>query len=77
MFILILLGILLHYYLMFFLLLYMYIHFFLHLTITTFVPEHLLYLIVYHDMNIFCSNTDVVLTSCWLCLFMTREPGIT
>ena len=53
------------------------IHSVAHLTTTTFVQEHLLYLIVYHDINIVCSNTDIVLTSCWLCLFMIREPGIT
>jgi len=48
-----------------------------HLTMTTFVQEHLLYLIVYHDITFVCCNTDIVLTSCWLCLFMIREPGIT
>ena len=60
----------------FFLLLYIYIYIqsVAHLTMTTFVQEHFLYLLV---MNMICSITDVVLTSCWLCLFMIREPGIT
>ena len=53
---------------------YIYIQSVAHLTMTTFVQEHFLYLLV---MNIICSITDVVLTSCWLCLFMIREPGIT
>ena len=53
------------------------IHSVAHLTMTTFVQERLLYLIVYHDINIVCSNTDIVLTNCRLCLFMIREPGIT
>ena len=54
----------------------MYIHSVAHLTMTTFVQEHLLYLIVY-PMKIVCSNTYIDLTKCSLCLFMIREPGIT
>jgi hypothetical protein len=43
---------------------------------TTFVQDHLLYLIIY-PMQIVCSNTDIDLTNSSFCLFMTREPGIT
>jgi hypothetical protein len=48
---------------MFFLLLYinLYFHYVAHLTMTTFVQEHLLYLIVY-PIKIVCSNTDIDLT---------------
>ena len=50
---------------MFFLFLYIYIyvcvyiHSVAHLNMTTFVQEHLLYLIVYHDRKIDCNNTDM------------------
>jgi hypothetical protein len=73
-----------HYYFsMFFLFLYIYIyicvyiHSVAHLNMSTFVQEHLLYLIVYHDMKIDCNNTDIDLTNGWFCLFMIIEPGIT
>ena len=54
---------------------YMFIHPVAHLTMPTFVQKHLLYLIAYH-MKITCSNTDIDLTNCSLCLFTIREPGI-
>ena len=53
----------------------MLIHPVAHLTMTTFVQQQLLYLIDYH-MKIVCSNTDIDLTNCSLCLFTIREPGI-
>ena len=54
----------------------MIIHPVAHPTMAIFVQEHLLYLIAYH-MKIACSNTDIDLTNCSLCLFMIKEHGIT